>query len=99
MDNIIVMVATRDMVIKNNWVVENAIDINPFNVNFDKNLRYLYVKYREMWDADVLCVQFRYKEMVFYEIWLSEMGIEKVQHYLITGIGDSASSVPYYATY
>ena len=49
MDNISVMVATRDMVIKNNWVVEKAIDINPFNVGFDKKLPCLYAKYREMW--------------------------------------------------
>lgn len=99
MDNISVMVATRDMVIKNNWVEENAIDINPFNVGFDKKLPCLYAKYKEMWEADMLCVQFRYKELVFYEIWLSEIGVEKVQHYLITDTCDGVSSVPYYAAY
>lgn len=99
MDNISVMVATRDMVIENNWVVEKAIDINPFNVGFDKKLPCLYAKYREMWGADELRVQFRYKETVFYEIWISEAGVEKVQHYLITGMGDGVSSVPYYAVY
>lgn len=95
MDNVSVMVATDEIAAKDNWVTENVVKVCPFIDSFNKDLSTLYSKYREMWGIEELCVQFKYHETVFCKVWLSEIGVIKTHHYLITDNG----SVPYYSAY